>query len=255
MKLKVQEVKLSFWQLLRLTLRCVLFQSSWNYKQFQGLGWCVVLLSGLKTIYSSEELPTAVKRYLNYFNTNTFLAPAVAASTLALEVEAKNGHKVPMPAPVYAEAVMAPVAAVGDALFWGGLRPFVCCLAVALGALGVWWAPFLLLGLFNLPAFVVRLGGTWVGYRQKADVVALIQRSHLADIALVLKRITVLVLGGVCAILIHNGHLTTTVTMAVSSLVISAVFAAVVCLRKGVPTAVVLLVLILSVTMVEKLLM
>ncbi|MEA3464700.1 MAG: PTS system mannose/fructose/sorbose family transporter subunit IID [Thermodesulfobacteriota bacterium] len=255
MKSMAKDGGISKWRLFRLACRCLFLQSSWNYKHFQGLGWSVALLPEVKAIYAPRHLPQVLKRYCKYFNTNTFLAPAVAAATLCLEVDQSQGRNVVMEPHTYPDAVMAPVAAVGDALFWGGIRPFLSCLAVALGAFGFCWSPIVLIVLFNLPAAIFRVVGTWLGYQHGASVVMLIQRWRLADAAILLKRCTVVVCGGLCAVLMHQGQLGLLWSTIVSVLVIVSLFAAIVCLRKGVPIVVVLLGIIATVAMVDKLLL
>lgn len=245
----------SKWRLLRLALRCLFVQSSWNYRQFQGLGWSVALLPELRALYGQDQLAVVLGKYLKYFNTNTFLVSSVAGATVALEAEQCNDREVPIAAHQYAEAVMAPIAAVGDALFWGGYRSLVCCLAVAFAAYGCWWAPISLVVLFNIPAGVVRIFGVWIGYHHGAAVVGMVQRGHLADLALVLKRCTIVVLGGVCAVLVHGAHLSLDWSLVSNAIVIAIVALSVFCLRKGVPTAIVLFSVIASVTTVSKLLM
>ncbi|MDY0189631.1 MAG: PTS system mannose/fructose/sorbose family transporter subunit IID [Desulfuromonas sp.] len=248
-------VAVSKWGLLRLALRCLFVQSSWNYRQFQGLGWCVALLPELREFYPSDKLAAVLSKYLRYFNTNTFFVSSVAGATIAIEAKHSQGCDVPIEAHQYADAVMAPVAAVGDALFWGGYRSLICCFAVALAAYGFWWAPILLVVLFNLPVVVVRICGVWIGYNHGAAVIGMVQRAHLADVALVLKRATVVLLGAVCAVLVHGAHLPLGWAMATNALVVAIVLAAVFCLRKGVPTAIVLCTVIVSVTTLSKLLM
>lgn len=252
---KAQPQLVSKWRLFRLALRCLFVQASWNYRQFQGLGWSVALLPELRILYGSEQLAAVLKKYLKYFNTNTFFVSSVAGATLALEVDQCHGKEVPIEAHQYSEAVMAPVAAVGDALFWGGYRSLVCCLTVTLAAYGFWWAPILLVVLFNVPVGMVRLLGVWIGYHHGASVVGIVQRGHLADLALVLKRCTVVVLGGLCAVLVHSGHLPLGWSMVVNAIVVAIVVVAVFCLRKGVPAAIVLCTVITAVTTVTKLLM
>lgn len=59
-------------QLARLSVRSLLLQASWNFKQFQGLGWLCLLLPELKRIYPVATLRSVVQRYLGYFNSNIF---------------------------------------------------------------------------------------------------------------------------------------------------------------------------------------
>ncbi len=250
---KIQSI--SRWQLFLLAFRSMFFQSSWNYRQFQGLGWCVVLLPYLKMIHGPEKLIFVIKKYLKYFNTNTFLAPTVAGAVLSLEFDQAHERQVPMGADKFAVAVMAPVAAAGDALFWGGMRPLLCSLAVVLGVVGYWWSPLLLVVSFNVPIVVFRVVGAWAGYAQGMAVVNIIQRWHLADIAVVLKRLTVVVCGCLCAVLLHGGKLELVWGVVGSGVLLVTIFLAVGCMRKGVPVVIVLIGILASVTMVDKLLL
>lgn len=249
------QVNLTKWQLIRLSFRCLFLQSSWNYRQFQGLGWCVTLLPSLTFLYGKEHVAQVLKGYLKYFNTNTFFAPAVAAATLSLEAEKCRGEQVTLDPLAYPDVVMAPVAAVGDALFWGGLRPLFSVLAVSFAVYGHWWAPVLMLILFNIPAGIFRVGGVLLGYHHGASVVLLIQRWNLADIAVVLKRCTVVATGGLCAVLVHQAQLDLVWSVVGGGIVIVSLFLTVISLRKGVPLTVVLVGLIVGVTAIDKLLL
>lgn len=252
---KTSRTHLTKWQLFCLSCRCLFLQSSWNYKQFQGLGWCVALLPCLTSIYGKERVPQALQGYLKYFNTNTFLAPTIAAATLSIEVATCRDEQVTIDGHSYPDVVMAPVAAVGDALFWGGIRPFISVLAVCFAVYGYWWSPLFLICLFNLPAGIFRVVGVWLGYHHGASVVLLIQRWRLADIAVVLKRCTVVVAGGLCAVLTHQDQLELMWSLVGSCVVIVTLFSTVICLRKGVPLTVVLIGMIVGVTAIDKLLL
>ncbi|OQY23157.1 MAG: hypothetical protein B6I37_06005 [Desulfobacteraceae bacterium 4572_35.2] len=252
---KIPNTPLTKWRLFCLSCRCLFLQSSWNYKQFQGLGWCVALLPHLTHLYGKERVAQVLKGYLKYFNTNTFLAPTIAAATLSIETETCRGEPVTIDGQSYPDVVMAPVAAVGDGLFWGGIRPFLSVLAVCFAVYGYWWSPLFLIISFNIPAGIFRVVGVWLGYHQGASVVLLIQRWRLADIAVVLKRCTVVVAGGLCAVLTHQHQLEFMWSLVGSFVVIVTLFLTVICLRKGVPLTVVLIGMIAGVTAVNKLLL
>lgn len=237
--------------LLRLTLSGLVLQCSWNFKQFQGLGWAWMLVPELKRLYPKSELHPVVKRYLGYFNSNVFLAPTIAASVLSIERQQRSEQQVAIAPHVFAEAVMAPFAAAGDAFFWGGLRPLCCALAVAFGVLGYWWSPLLFIILFNLPVVFVRLIGPWLGYSRGIDIVQLLQLWHVADIAIVLKRLTVATLGGVAAVVVHQGHIDLGVPWLLAGGSIMTIFLLMVMLRKGLPLVVALMSLCGLVALVE----
>ncbi|MFA5700272.1 MAG: PTS system mannose/fructose/sorbose family transporter subunit IID [Desulfuromonas sp.] len=189
----------------KLNVRCMLLQSSWNFRVFQGLGSLWIMQPFLHNIHRADvksvpgERLSAPQR-LKYFNTNTFCAPCVLAAQLALQEKQARGEYVVIRAEDFPTAVMAPVAAVGDALFWGGLRPLAALVAIILALLGYVWAPVAVLLLFTLPTIIVRIGGSVVGYLQGAQVVALIQQLHLANLAVQIKQINVVLLGVVAAL-------------------------------------------------------
>jgi len=97
--------------------------------------------------------------------------------------------------------------------------------------------------------------GAWIGYQRGAAAIEVIARSRLADVAMVLKRVTVVMLGGLCAVLVHSGDLTSAWGLVAGILTVSIVYVGVFLLRKGVPTAVVLCALIVGVAVVDKMVM
>jgi PTS system mannose-specific IID component len=98
--------------------------------------------------------------------------------------------------------VMAPYAAMGDALFWGGIRPLAAVIALFFAAKGSLWAPVVFLAIFNLPHLWFRIFGLLRGYRLELAVVEGIRKYHLPDIAVRCKEGTVILLGGFSAYLV-----------------------------------------------------
>ncbi|MDD2557467.1 MAG: PTS system mannose/fructose/sorbose family transporter subunit IID [Desulfuromonadaceae bacterium] len=191
--------------LLKLNVRCMLLQSCWNFRVFQGLGSLWILQPFRRDMHRSDTTSTSYEsqtstQQLKYFNTNTFCAPCVFAAQLALQEKQANGEHVVIKAEDFPAAVMAPVAAVGDALFWGGLRPLAALSAIILVLLGYMWAPVVVVPIFTLPTTIVRIGGSVMGFIRGAQVVALIQQLHLADLAIKIKQINIALLGVVTAL-------------------------------------------------------
>ncbi|RME40179.1 MAG: hypothetical protein D6794_02670 [Deltaproteobacteria bacterium] len=101
--------------------------------------------------------------------------------------------------------LMAPYAAIGDAFFWGGLRPMAAVVALFLAAAGLPWAGVGLLALFNIPALYCRIAGFYLGWRKGGALVETIQRWHLPDLAIRVKEATIVLLGGWCAYWLIHG--------------------------------------------------
>ena len=185
-------------------LRSFLLQASWNFERLQSLGALYVLVPGLRYLYRGDELVEAYRRHLEYFNTHPYMASPVLGATLALEEARKNGNKVPLGVQEFKSMIMAPYAAMGDALFWGALRPLAACFALFFAVKGSLWAPVVFLILFNVPHLWLRIGGFLYGYNSGLKVVDFLQRRSLPDLALRLKETTVVLLGGLIAYLSYR---------------------------------------------------
>jgi PTS system mannose-specific IID component len=195
-------------KLLRLNLRCLFLQLCWNFRVFQGIGSTWIMLPWRQNEVcppaENSRAPESSAGRIGYFNTNVFCAPTVLAAQLSLHEKQEQGEYVVIGADEFTAAVMAPVAAVGDALFWGGLRPLAALTAVILTLLGLVWAPLAVVLLFTLPTTLVRLGGSILGYVRGAQVVALIQQLHLANFAVRVKQSSMVLLGVISALAWHK---------------------------------------------------
>lgn len=190
---------------LHIWLRLLLLQASWNFERLQGLGFFYSLLPGLKKLYGKEELPDVSRKYAGYFNTHVYLAPMVASAVLKLEEEQVSGSADPaLEIDTFKEMVAAPYAAIGDALFWGGLRPLAAGVALFFAVKGILWAPLIFILIYNLVPTWFRTVFFVRGYRQGMKSVEFIQRHRLPDWAIHTKETAVVVLGGLSAFMVFS---------------------------------------------------
>ena len=172
----------------RLTLiksffRLFLLQASWNFERMQNVGVLFVVEPVLRVLYREKDLQQACQRHLSYFNTHPYMAAPVLGATVALEQMRANGQEGTFSVDDFKRMSMAPYAAIGDAFFWGGVRPLAACLAIFFASKESLWAPFVFLLLFNLPHLWTRLFGFIRGYQRGVSIVELIQRYRLPDVA------------------------------------------------------------------------
>jgi len=190
--------------LIQILMRSFLLQASWNFERLQSLGALYVLAPGLRFYYQGKELVDAFQRHLEYFNTHPYMASPVLGAALTLEEARKRGDQSPLGVQEFKNMIMAPYAAMGDALFWGALRPLSACLALFWAAKGSLWAPVVFLLVFNVPHLWMRIAGFWQGYRSGIAVVDYLQRRSLPDLALRVKEATIVLLGGLVAYLSYR---------------------------------------------------
>lgn len=201
----MKEPRLSGLTLLRMYLRSFLLQASWNFDKLQNLGFFYLMLPGLRSIHGDEIPPEVCQRHVDYFNTHPYFAPMVAGTTLRLEIRKFAGEETAVEAETYKNMVMAPFAAMGDALFWGGLRPLAALVGLLVASQGSLWAPVVFLALFNLPHLLFRGSGLVLGYVQDLRAIETVQKCRLPDLAIRLKESTTILIGVLCAYLSFKG--------------------------------------------------
>ncbi|MBI4056942.1 MAG: PTS system mannose/fructose/sorbose family transporter subunit IID [Elusimicrobia bacterium] len=112
----------------RIFLRTLCFQSVWNFERMQNVGFLFCLWPVLSKVWSTKtELREAAERHLEHFNTQPYMGSFAVGATARLEqqaaqtgVTAKTLHRLNQVKQTLGPAL----AGIGDALFWGTLRPF-----------------------------------------------------------------------------------------------------------------------------------
>lgn len=163
----------------RVAARSLLLQACWNEQGMQNVGFAFALQPWLRAIERRGGPPAgeAIARHLEYFNTQPYMASFVLGVAGRLEEERASA-----PEAARAEAAQrisklkaafgSALAGIGDALFWGALRP--ACVALAIFTwLVLWsegvehpagWAAGLFLAAYNGPALWLRWRGLALGY-------------------------------------------------------------------------------------------
>ncbi|WP_233112524.1 PTS mannose transporter subunit IID [Aggregatibacter actinomycetemcomitans] len=157
-------------------MRSNLFQGSWNFERMQALGFACSMVPVIKRLYpvqDSQERKDAIKRHLEFFNTQPFVGAPVLGVAIAMEEQRANGK------PVEDAAIngikvglMGPLAGVGDPIYWGTARPVFAALGAGLALNGSILGPILFFVLFNLVRLATRYYGVIYGYRKGLDVVS-----------------------------------------------------------------------------------
>ncbi|HBL17680.1 MAG: hypothetical protein A2X36_07700 [Elusimicrobia bacterium GWA2_69_24] len=176
-------------------VRSMLLQSCWNFSGMQNAGFLYALDPVLRRAYPDPAaLRTAERRHLCFFNTNPYMAGFVLGAVGAMEERSAGLPAAERPAAeLRIEAVKkmmaSSVAALGDALFWGGLKPF-CAVAAMLAWLVLWTletphalaaSAVLYLALYNAPALWLRWRGIAMGYSLQENLPAGFKGLRLQD--------------------------------------------------------------------------
>ena len=126
-------------------------ETSLNFERMQGIGFCNAMIPALKKLYTTkEDLSEALKRHLQFFNTELMFGNLIFGPTIALEEEkAENPDKIPDELITsFKTGTMGPVAAIGDTIHWGTAWTLGVALIASMAAKGNMISIAIMLALF-----------------------------------------------------------------------------------------------------------
>ena len=105
--------------------RQFLLQGCWNYEGMQNVGFAYAILPALRDFYANrpEEALKAVKRHLEFFNTQPAMGALILGASVRLEERVAAGEADPRAIGTFKVGLMGSLGAIGDSFFWGALRP------------------------------------------------------------------------------------------------------------------------------------
>lgn len=180
----------------KMFLRSFLLQGSWNFERMQSLGFAYAMLPFLRSVCKDEgRRRELLARHVGYFNTQPYLASFALGATARLEEEVEAGRARPEDVERLKAALMGPLGAIGDSLFWGGVKPAAAVIAVVLFLSGILWAPAAFLVLYNIPHLFARWAALRDGYEHGVKVVQVMAQYQLQRKVYHLKAISLATAG------------------------------------------------------------
>ena len=147
---------------------------SFNFERMQSMGFCVSMMPILKRVYKDnpEEMKAALKRHLEFFNTQPFVAAAIMGIIGAMEEKRANGADI-SPATLSGVKVglIGPLAGVGDPIFWGTIRPVLAALGAGIALTGSIIGPIIFFVAFNAIRLATHWYGVKYGYEKGTELV------------------------------------------------------------------------------------
>ena len=169
---KELEKKLTKSDLTSVFIRSNLHQGSWNFERMQALGYCFAMIPVIKRLYTGDERKLALKRHLEFFNTQPFVTAPILGVTAAMEEQRANGADIDDGAINGVKiGLMGPLAGVGDPIFWGTLRPVAAALGASIALTGSILGPILFFIIFNAVRLAIRWFGVTYGYTKGTTIV------------------------------------------------------------------------------------
>ncbi len=159
-----------FWKIF---FRSFFIQSGWNYKGMISLGFTFAMEPVAKRLYKNEpeKYNRFLGRSLGFFNAHPYFSAYALGAMARLEEKIAAGEVGPEQSDAFKNALIGPLGALGDQLFWAVIKPAVFALGVAAffiiddiyNRIIILSMMFLL---YNGPHFYIRYMGLKQGYEQ-----------------------------------------------------------------------------------------
>ncbi|MDQ8304457.1 PTS system mannose/fructose/sorbose family transporter subunit IID [Enterococcus faecium] len=181
---------------MKAALRSYIFQNSFNYNVYQGVGYLNILMPSLKKIYKDnpEKLKETAKANLEFYNTNPQMVPFVSSMQLAMYdndqcIEDTRSIKM---------ALMGPLSGIGDSIAQFGLAPLFSTIFAGLALDGLGFAPmgFWLIMIVSMLAIKLSMG--YLGYKLGTSVIETLSEK-ISKISAAANIIGVTVISGLAA--------------------------------------------------------
>lgn len=173
-----------------------------SYERLQSLVFCASMTPVLKKLYQTdEELSTALKRHLVFFNTEGIFGAIIQGITISMEEQRANGE------PVTDDAItgiktglMGPIAGMGDAIIWAAVMPIIISIFLPFASSGSAIGGIMPLILYPLITIIIAYGLIHNGYRLgKKSVVSLLHGGKMKSIIFTANVIGLTMMGALSA--------------------------------------------------------
>ncbi len=170
-KKDIRNVYLRWWMGCELTL---------NFERYQALGFCNAFAPCLKKLYGpGDELKEALKRHLEFFNTQAMIGAVIPGSVLAMEEAKANGNDIPAETiSSFKTGLMGPMAGIGDALEGGCFMAIINAMGASFAMQGNIFGALLIIA-YNIFDFFIGRFMFNMGYKLGKNSIAKVLRGGL----------------------------------------------------------------------------
>ena len=182
-------------------------QALWNFEGLQNAGFLFVVFPALKRFYPDKEKRKEILlRHIEFFNTQPYMSGMIIGLVAKMEGEAsQKGLASSEEISTVKRNMAGPLAAMGDALFWGTFRPLVAILTAGLMLLSfkinlgfnLILVPVFFIAVYNLVNLPFRYWGIIISYKMGGKIIRRVASINFQNIVNILRLLTGIVLAGV----------------------------------------------------------
>jgi mannose/fructose/N-acetylgalactosamine-specific phosphotransferase system component IID len=145
-----------------------LWQVSWNFERMQAHAFVYSIIPALRKIYTEpEEFIGALKRHLEFFNTNLLMVAPLLGGTIALEEQRTDSETIRG----FKTGLMGPFAGIGDTVFFVLFNSIVYGFAASLALEGSILGPIIVAVTTTIFYSLARYNMFWQGYKQGINLI------------------------------------------------------------------------------------
>lgn len=173
-----------------------------SFERLQALSFCISMIPILRKLYKKEEdYRAALKRHLQFFNTQGIWGSIVHGIAIAMEEQKASGADIPDEAITGIKTgLMGPFAGIGDTIDWATWLPILIGLFIPLAKAGSWVAgiaPFLI---FMAITIIEGYSLSSIGYRVGTNSATQILKSGwIQQLILAASILGLIMMGGLAA--------------------------------------------------------
>ena len=160
-----------------LFIRSFFIQAVWNFKSLLSIGWTSSLLPIANKIFTEKELyQNFLNRHLSFFNAHPYIASYALGAIARLEEEAaKSDGENYEQIEKFKNAIIGPLGAIGDQLFWAIIKTaFIIFVFFGIVLMPAIYQKliflFIFLILYNIPHIYIRYLGIVRGYDEGLSI-------------------------------------------------------------------------------------
>lgn len=132
-----------------------------------GAGFCYSMMPVIDRLYKNDikGKKEALTRHMAYFNVTIPFTSFIMGLAASMEKKNKESNKFDTDSiNAIKLSLMGPLSGIGDSIFWGVWRVICAGIAIGLAKNGNVFAPILFLIMFNIPTWLIRYYGGFLGY-------------------------------------------------------------------------------------------
>lgn len=196
---------------LKIFWRSFFIQSCWNYKSLLSVGFSYAILPVAEWLYNQnpDQYKAFVKRHIGFFNGHPYFIPFALGSIMRLEEDLANGKGSEDQILNFKEALIGPLGALGDQLFWARIKPAVFSFGTFLFLIFEDVSARILIlvlvfMLFNIPHIWIRIYGLSCGYREGFEIFKYLKIEKFSRLSTAYTILGILSISGIIGIIVSR---------------------------------------------------